>query len=101
MVLLEVMSSLRKSIEESVEACQRFCNVEFEIPKINLEFPELKIHGELSTNAALVFSKKFSLMPIALADIMLKNFNIASLIIFFLFFNGTISNNNKIYILKK
>lgn len=75
MILLEVMSSLRKSIEESVEACQRFCNVEFEIPKINLEFPELKIHGELSTNAALVFSKKFSLTPIALADIMLKNFN--------------------------
>ena len=75
MILLEVMSSLRKSIKESVEACQRFCSVEFEIPEINLEFPELKIHGELSTNAALVFSKKFFLSPIALADIMLKNFN--------------------------
>ena len=60
MILLEVMSSLRKSIKESIEVCQRFCNVEFEIPKINFDFPELRVHGELSTNAALVFSKKFS-----------------------------------------
>ena len=73
MILLEVMSSLRKSIKESIEVCQRFCNVEFEIPKINLDFPELRVHGELSTNAALVFSKKFLLSPMVLAAMMLKN----------------------------
>ena len=75
MVLLELMSNLREELKKSVEACQNFCSVRFEITDINLEFPELKIHGEISTNVALVFSKKFALSPIKLANLILKNFD--------------------------
>lgn len=73
-MLVDLIFELKKSIKKSLKVCQELLEVRFEICQINIDFPERRIYGELSTNAALVFSKKFSLGPLKLASFILKNF---------------------------
>lgn len=73
-MLIDLIFRLKESIRESLEICKFDFGLNFDVSKINIEFPERKIYGELSTNAALVFSKKFLLGPLKLAGFILKNF---------------------------
>lgn len=72
MNLLKLINMLKSKIKSAVEEAKTELNKEFELPDIIIELPAQKIHGDLSTNIAMVSSKKFGLAPRDLASLLIK-----------------------------
>lgn len=75
MNLIKLISDLKEHIKRAIMKCQADLGVGFKISEINLEIPEQKIHGDISTNAALEFSKLFRVKPLVIASSIVQNFD--------------------------
>ena len=75
MNLLKLINILRSKIKSAVEETKKELYKEFEIPNIIIELPAQKVHGDLSTNIAMISSKKFGIPPRDLASLLINKLN--------------------------
>jgi len=64
-----IREKIKKLIEKSIKELQKEeVFPEFEIPEIKVEHPEEKIHGDYSTNIAMIIAKQIGKNPLEIAE---------------------------------
>jgi len=64
-----IREKIRKLIEKSIKELQKEgVFPEFDIPEIKVEHPEEKIHGDYSTNIAMIIAKQIGKNPLEIAE---------------------------------
>jgi len=64
-----IREKIRKLIEKSIKELQKEgVFPEFDIPEIKVEHPEEKIHGDYSTNIAMIIVKQIGKNPLEIAE---------------------------------
>ena len=75
-----IRQEIAKLIEKSIKVLQKEKGLpQFEIPEIEIEHPEEKIHGDYATNIAMVIAKKVRKNPMETANLLSLKFKVKGL----------------------
>lgn len=70
-----IREEIKKLIKESITKLQKQKKIHvFDISEIKVEHPEQEIHGDYSTNVAMIIAKKSNKDPIETAELLTENF---------------------------
>jgi len=74
-----IREEIVKLIEKSIKEIQKTKKLpKFDVPEIQIEHPEEKIHGDYSTNVAMVIAKQIKKSPMEIASILSSKLKIQS-----------------------
>lgn len=66
MIKEEIVNYIKNSIEELQK--EKIGEIKFDVPEIRVEHPEEKIHGDYSTNVAMLIAKQINKNPLEIAE---------------------------------
>ncbi len=69
-----IKQEIKNLIQESINKLQKKGLIDFDIAEIKVEYPEKKIHGDYSTNIAMIIARKTKKDPMEIAELLTENF---------------------------
>jgi len=69
-----IKQEIKNLIQKSIDKLQKKGFIDFDITEIKIEYPEKKIHGDYSTNVAMIIARKTKKDPMEIAELLTENF---------------------------